>query len=65
MSTVSYIHVILPLRLAWEPVYALPDDPARPPVGVGTRVEVDFAGKAYTGVVSVAPADAPPAGAPA
>lgn len=65
MPTVSYIHVILPLRLAWEPVYALPDDPARPSVGVGTRVEVDFAGKAYTGVVSVAPADAPPAGVPA
>ena len=65
MPTVSYIHVILPLRLAWEPVYALPDDPERPQVGVGARVEVDFAGKGYTGVVSAPPAGAPPPGVPA
>ena len=58
MKTTRYISVILPLKLEWEPFYALPD-------GVdacaGDRVRVVFAGRLYLGVVSgvdVTPDDA-------
>ena len=61
MATRTYISVILPLKLEWEPCYALPEsqDPGKvrtveqePVVRVGDRVKVEFARKAYTGVVS-------------
>ena len=44
-----YINVILPLKLGWEPFYALPQDVS---VEVGDRVLAPFAGKPYLGVVS-------------
>lgn len=47
MAEKTYIKVILPLRLEWEPCYW--SDRPLPP---GRRIEVRFAGKIYTGVVS-------------
>lgn len=44
-----YIQVILPLRLEWEPFYALPDGME---VAVGDRVRVLFAHAFYLGCVS-------------
>ncbi len=49
MSKKTFIQVILPLRLEWEPFYYL-DGVV---VCVGDRVRVNFAGKEYVGVVSV------------
>ena len=46
MSESPFIQVILPLRLEWEPYYAL--EGAR----VGEKVKVSFARKEYVGVVS-------------
>ena len=48
MANASYIQVILPLKLEWEPFYRV-DEQA---VAVGDRVRVIFAGKEYIGVVS-------------
>ena len=48
-SVVTYISVILPLKLEWEPCYALPEGVR---VQVGNRVRVPLAGKEYVGVVS-------------
>ena len=53
----TYISVILPLKLEWEPCYALPESIQTSHerihgVHVGDRVKVMFAGRAYTGVVS-------------
>ena len=53
----TYISVILPLKLEWEPCYALPESIQTSQerihgVQVGDRVKVMFAGRAYTGVVS-------------
>ena len=45
----SYIQVVLPLKLEWEPFYRVDDDN----VNVGDRVRVCFAGKEYIAVVSV------------
>lgn len=45
----AFIQVILPLRLEWEPYYALPEGFAAHP---GDRVHVTFAHKGYIGVVS-------------
>ena len=46
-----YIHVILPLKLEWEPCYSLPSDIQH--IGeIGQRVRVKFAGKEYIGVIS-------------
>lgn len=42
-----YIHVILPLKLEWEPCYWTDEE-----VSVGDRVKVIFSGKEYSGVVS-------------
>lgn len=42
------IHVILPVKLAWEPTYVTDDESVR----VGTRVRVKLAGKELSGVVS-------------
>ena len=48
MANASYIQVILPLKLEWEPFYRV-DEQA---VAVGDRIRVIFAGKEYIGVVS-------------
>lgn len=45
----TYINVILPLKLGWEPFYVVEDWQA---VQVGDRVTVPFAGRRYIGVVS-------------
>lgn len=47
MDEDRYIKVILPLKLAWEPCYRVSEE-----VRTGTRVNVTFAGRKYTGVVS-------------
>ena len=49
MADPTYIQVILPLRLEWEPCYRLPEGTA---VRVGDRVRVLFARKEYVGAVS-------------
>ena len=49
MSNRTFIQVILPLRLEWEPFYYLDDGAAC----IGDRVRVNFVGKEYVGVVSV------------
>ena len=49
MPAPTYIQVILPLRLEWEPYYWLPDGMQ---VDVGDRVRVLFAQKEYVGAVS-------------
>jgi primosomal protein N' (replication factor Y) len=49
MTEKTYIQVILPLRLEWEPVYFVPEGLS---VSFGERVIVNFAGKTYTAVVS-------------
>ena len=49
MAEKRYIQVILPLRLGWEPFYALPNGIS---VQVGDRVKVLFARKPYLAVVS-------------
>ncbi len=49
MAGSVYISVIVPLRIDWEPVYALPWGME---VCLGDRVKVGFAGKEYVGVVS-------------
>ena len=45
----DFIQVILPLRLEWDPFYALPEGMT---VQVGDRVLVRFAHREYVGVVS-------------
>lgn len=49
MATGKYISVILPLRIEWEPWYALTDGMT---TQVGDRVRVRFAHREYVGVVS-------------
>ena len=49
MARPTYIQVILPLRLEWEPCYRLPEDVR---VDVGDRVRVRFANQEYVGAVS-------------
>ncbi len=49
MPSPTFIQVILPLRLEWEPYYALPEGVQ---VQVGDRVRVMFARKEYVGAVS-------------
>lgn len=44
-----HIKVILPLKLAWEPVYRIPDGAM---LQIGARVKVKFAGRDYVAVVS-------------
>lgn len=52
MAELTYISVILPLKLDWEPCYSIPEGMPAESVAVGDRVKVTFAGKAYSGVVS-------------
>ena len=49
MDGKTFIQVILPLRLEWEPCYSLPEGMQ---VEVGSRVRVVFAHKEYPGTVS-------------
>ena len=49
MPAPTYIQVILPLRLEWEPCYRLPEGVR---VDVGDRVRVRFARQEYVGAVS-------------
>ncbi len=49
MTCTSFIQVILPLRLEWEPYYKVPDEVN---VQVGDRVRVIFANAFYVGTVS-------------
>ena len=49
MADKTFIQVILPLRLEWEPCYRLPDGVR---VEVGDRVRVLFARQEYVGAVS-------------
>ena len=48
MANSSYIQVILPLKLEWEPFYRVDNQE----VAVGDRIRVVFAGKEYVGVAS-------------
>lgn len=52
MERSGFISVILPLRLEWEPFYALPADKETLVLEPGDRVKVRFANKLYSGVVS-------------
>lgn len=52
MTKRTYITVILPLKLDWEPCYYLPEHIDGRIVTVGDRVSVMFARKKYTGTVS-------------
>ena len=52
MTGAHYISVILPLKLEWEPCYALPDGTDPGQVGRGDRVKVMFANREYSGVIS-------------
>ena len=52
MHEANYISVILPLKLEWEPCYALPEEIDMRQVEIGDRVKVMFANKEYSGVVS-------------
>ena len=47
MTRKTFISVILPLKLEWEPCYSIPEGIE---VGIGERVKVNFAGKEYYGV---------------
>ncbi len=49
MADSTYIQVILPLRLEWEPCYRVPEGTT---VRIGDRVRVLFARKEYVGAVS-------------
>ena len=49
MADSTYIQVILPLRLEWEPCYRVSEGA---PVRIGDRVRVLFARKEYVGAVS-------------
>ena len=48
MIETGFISVIVPLKLEWEPVYAV----AEKNVAIGDRITVKFAGKEYVAVVS-------------
>lgn len=47
MEDERFIRVILPLKLAWEPCYRISEE-----VRTGLRVNVTFAGRKYTAVIS-------------
>lgn len=49
MQDATFIQVLLPLKLEWEPFYLLPDGKT---AAVGDRVRVEFGAKNYVGVVS-------------
>ena len=49
MADAKFIQVLLPLKLDWEPYYALPEGAS---AQVGDAVEVTLAGHRYTGIVT-------------
>ena len=49
MADGKFIQVLLPLKLDWEPYYALPEGTS---AQVGDAVEVVFAGRKYNGIVT-------------
>lgn len=51
MLDTGFISVIVPLKLEWEPVYAVPDW-QEGNIAVGDRVRVMFAGREYVTIVS-------------
>lgn len=58
MENKAYIKVILPLKLGWEPFYALPSSAGGDSAAaVGDRVLLRFAGRHYLGVVSAVDAN--------
>lgn len=52
MRAKTYISIILPLKLEWEPCYSIPEEISPEDVATGDRVKVKFANKPYSGVVS-------------
>ena len=58
MAEKTFIHVILPLKLEWEPCYYIPEDQVYTHCDgkqndlIGKRVRVNFANKEYIGVIS-------------
>ena len=53
MNNVTYISVIIPLKLEWEPCYSVMQDSNHlQEINIGDRVKVMFAGKEYIGTVS-------------
>ena len=52
MQGTTFISVILPLKLEWEPCYSLPSSMEQNSISIGERVRVRFAFKEYIGVVS-------------
>ena len=56
MADAKFIQVLLPLKLDWEPYYALPEGTT---AQVGDAVEVTLSGHRYTGIVTAV--DAKPA----
>lgn len=58
MAEKTFIHVILPLKLEWEPCYYIPEDQVHTHCDgkqndlIGKRVRVNFANKEYIGVIS-------------
>ena len=56
MDTASYISVILPLKLEWEPCYEVPHEiyETYGELRQGDRVRVTFAGREYIGAVNEA-----------
>lgn len=52
MQGTTFISVILPLKLEWEPCYSLPSSVEQNSISIGERVRVRFAFKEYIGVVS-------------
>ena len=50
MERKTFISVILPLKLEWEPCYRLPSD--ADVVRIGDRVKVRFSNKDYSAVIS-------------
>ena len=56
MADTKFIQVLLPLKLDWEPYYALPEGTT---AQVGDAVEVTLSGHRYTGIVTAV--DAKPA----
>ena len=51
MEKATYISVILPLKLEWEPCYSVPEQILKNGVQTGDRARVTFAGKEYIGVI--------------
>lgn len=51
MLNKSYISVIVPLKLDWEPVYSVPEGQEFEDISIGDRVKVSFANREYIGTV--------------